>query len=106
MKKNRNGSLPRIMHVVLSLGVGGAEKLVYDMVRHPTFVRQRPVVCCLQMIGPLGKKLQKDGFKIYFRQRRNGLNSSLILWLRKIMRKERIQFVHAHQYGPSPVPVA
>ena len=91
---------PKLMHVVLSLGVGGAEKLVYDMMRHPAFKDRHPVVCCLQMIGPLGEKLREEGFKVYFRQRRNGFDYGVIKWLRQIMCDEGIEVVHAHQYTP------
>lgn len=88
------------MHVVLSLGVGGAEKLVYDMVRHPSLQGRRPVICCLDRLGQLGEKLQDEGFSVYFPKRKKGFDSGLIFWLRDILRKEQIDIVHAHQYTP------
>jgi L-malate glycosyltransferase len=90
----------RIMHVVLSMDVGGAEKLVYDMVRHPVFAFSRPVVCCLDAVGELGEKLLQERFAVYCMKRRSGIDLSVIPWLRDIIMREKITVVHAHQYTP------
>lgn len=96
----QGGEIPRLMHVILGMGVGGAEKLVYDMARHPYVQENKPVICCLDMVGQLGEKLQEEGFNVYVPKRKNGFDYSLIFWLRDIIRKERIDIVHAHQYTP------
>jgi len=90
----------RIMHVVLSMDVGGAEKLVYDMVRHPIFAFSRPVVCCLDAVGAFGEKLLQERYAVYCRKRRSGIDLSVIPWLREIILSEKITVVHAHQYTP------
>lgn len=95
-----NNKAPKIMHVVISMVVGGAERLVYDMVRYPTFAGNPPVVCCMDMVGELGEKLQKEGYKVYCKGRRPGLDFSMISWLSDIIRQEKIDVVHAHQYSP------
>jgi len=82
------------------MAVGGAEKLVYDMVRYGSFADQKPVICCLDELGKLGEKLREQGYKIYIKNRKSGLDWDIIFWLRKIMRKECIEVVHAHQYTP------
>lgn len=91
---------PKILHVVISMVVGGAERLVYDMVRYSAFADNRPVVCCMDSIGELGDKLIKDGYKVYCKGRRPGLDLEMISWLRNIMKQERVDIVHAHQYSP------
>lgn len=90
----------KVLHVVLSLGVGGAEKLVYDMVRRLPSDEYSPSVCCLQLVGPLGEKLEEQGIPVYFRQRIPGFDWGLIAWLRGIIRRENIDVIHAHQYTP------
>ncbi len=90
----------RILHVVLSMAVGGAEKLVFDMARYPNFAANRPVVACLDMVGELGEKLKADGYTVYLKNRQSGLDRSVIPWLRDIIRRENITVVHAHQYTP------
>lgn len=90
----------RILHVVISMTVGGAERLVDDMVRYPVFADAKPVVCCLESPGELGEKLRCDGYKVYAKERRSGWDFSIVPWLRDIIRKEKITVVHAHQYTP------
>ncbi|RQW86066.1 MAG: glycosyltransferase [Geobacter sp.] len=80
--------------------VGGAERLVYDMVRYPAFAENKPVVCCLDSMGELGEKLRQEGYTVYCKARREGLDLGVISWLREIMRREQITVVHAHQYTP------
>lgn len=90
----------RVLHVVLSMEVGGAEKLVYDMVRHQSLVDRPPAVCCLDTVGELGVKLREEGIPVHCKGRRPGLDFSVIPWLAGVMRQERATVVHAHQYTP------
>ena len=91
---------PKILHVVISMVVGGAERLVYDMVRYPAFAANPPVVCCMDEIGELGEELKEQGYKVYCKGRKPGFDFSMIAWLRAIMRIENVDVVHAHQYSP------
>jgi len=93
------GSL-RVMHVLLTMGVGGAEKLVYDMVRCLDPATVSSSVCCLQDMGPLGEKLREQGVPVFFHERRQGVDWSMVGWLRQLMIAEHIDVVHAHQYTP------
>lgn len=91
---------PRVLHVLLAMGVGGAEKLAYEMVRALPSKGFEPLVCCLQLFGPLGEALRDEGVPVYFRERIPGVDLGLIRWLRDIMRRERIDIVHAHNFTP------
>lgn len=95
-----NQKPPKILHVVISMVVGGAERLVYDMVRYPAFVDNPPIVCCMDAIGELGEKLKEQGYKVYCKGRKPGFDLEMIAWLRAIMRIENVDVVHAHQYSP------
>lgn len=91
---------PKILHVVISMVVGGAERLVYDMVRYTEFADNPPIVCCMDEIGELGEKLKEQGYKVYCKGRKPGFDFEMIAWLRSIMRIENVDVVHAHQYSP------
>ena len=92
---------PKIMHVVLSLNAGGgAERLVFDMVRDPFFAGNPPVVCCLQEVGALGNQLLAENFKVFCHAKHARFDLSMVGWLASIMEEERIDVVHAHQYTP------
>lgn len=90
----------KILHVLLSMGVGGAEKLVYDMILHMDHEQYQPSVCCLQQLGPLGEKLLQQGIPVFSTVRKQGFDFRLILWLRELIRSEQIDVIHAHQYTP------
>lgn len=98
--KTEQKKTPKVLHVVLTMNVGGAEKLVFDMVRHPSFADCRPVICCLDAVGELGAKLRAEGYSVYLKNRRNGVDLSVIPWLREIIVREQANVVHAHQYTP------
>ncbi|GAM10586.1 putative glycosyltransferase YpjH [Geobacter sp. OR-1] len=93
-------SSPKILHVILSMSVGGAETLVYNMVRHHSFSGNRPVICCLKSSGELGDKLKEEGYTVYNHSSGAGTDWSLIGWIRDIILTEKIDVVHAHQYPP------
>jgi glycosyltransferase involved in cell wall biosynthesis len=91
------------MHVVLSLVEGGgAEKLAYEMVRAGNPSSEPPVICCLQMVGALGEKLRQEGINVYCRSKnqKKGVDFGLVQWLSRVIRTEKIQVIHAHQYTP------
>ncbi len=85
--------VPKLLHVVISMAVGGAEKLIYDMVRYDSFAESKPNICCLE-------KLVEQNFQVYYKNRKSGIDWSVINWLRKIIINEKIDIVHAHQYSP------
>lgn len=89
-----------ILYVVWSMGVGGAEKLAYDMVRSLPRHKFRAVVCSVEYGGVLGDRLRDEGYAVYHRKSVPGLDWGMISWLRNIIRTERVEVIHAHQYNP------
>ena len=89
-----------VMQLVLSLIIGGTEKLVYEIAQRVNRDEVSPVVCCLDEIGVFGEKLREAGVPVYVLNRRPGLDWSLLPKLRDIIIKERIDVIHAHQYTP------
>lgn len=89
-----------ILHVLWSLGVGGAEKLAYDMIRSLPDDRFRPVVCSVEQFGFLGERLRASGYPVYHRKSQPGMDMGMVRWLRGIIEREQIEVIHAHQYSP------
>jgi len=102
VKSNSKGRRPlRVLFVVLSLGVGGAEKLVYDIILHLSPWDVTPIVCCLDMIGSLGESLIECKIPVYLLgRRRGGIDWGLASRMNRIISDERIDVIHAHQYTP------
>ena len=93
--------MPRatICHVLFSLTTGGAEVLAGRLGRRLSG-SYRTIFCCLDDIGPLGDQLRDDGFPVYHLQRRSGLNLGSSNRLASLLRRERVDVIHAHQFGP------
>jgi glycosyltransferase involved in cell wall biosynthesis len=90
----------KIMHVILSMHVGGAERLVYDMATCPLFSDNPPAVCCMDDVGELGEKLRTEGYTVHCKGRKPGIDFAMFLWLRDMIKREKADVVHAHQYSP------
>src|ERR1022692_2279239 len=85
---------PRVIHLVESLEIGGAEKLVCDFVvgRGP----ETTSVICLEMIGALGGFLRAQGFRV-------DLVGMKARWrtierLRILLKRERPDILHCHNF--------
>jgi glycosyltransferase involved in cell wall biosynthesis len=50
----------RVMFVITSMPVGGAETLLVNLVRRMDHARFLPEVCCLKALGPLGEELARE----------------------------------------------
>jgi L-malate glycosyltransferase len=90
----------KVMQLVLSLVIGGTEKLVYDLVCNVDRQHVRPVICCLDEFGELGEDLQRKGYPVYALKRQPGIDWRLIPRLHAILRNEQIEIIHAQQYTP------
>lgn len=90
---------PTICHVLHTMHVGGAEILAAAYARRaaPAF---RSVFACLDDLGQLGAKLRDEGFTVEVVGRRPGFDWRCAQRLARFLRRERVDLIHAHQYGP------
>src|SRR5262245_27618235 len=89
----------RVVHVLHSMAVAGAEVLVYDFIaRRQSGVEQ--VVVTLDAVGPLGEALRERGVTVECLGRRPGLDVTLPVRLARALSRHRAEVVHAHQYTP------
>jgi sugar transferase (PEP-CTERM/EpsH1 system associated) len=85
--------------VLHSLHVGGAEVLAARLARQlqSSF---RFVFVCLDEQGTLGDELSKEQFAVRVLGRRPGFDARCTWQLQQILKQERVDLVHAHQYTP------
>jgi sugar transferase (PEP-CTERM/EpsH1 system associated) len=93
-----DASRPVVVELVHSLGIGGAELLVYAFVTRLSEFSY--VVVCLDELGQLGQSLQEQGVPVYCLTRKAGLDWSCVAKLRQIIKRHGATIVHAHQYTP------
>jgi len=88
------------MHVLLTLEVGGAERLVVNVLRHLDPDRYVRSVCALQGGGPLQEELERLGVRVFLLRKREGVDGPLILKLARLLRRERVDLLHTHNSAP------
>lgn len=89
-----------VLHVVHSLNIGGAEKLVHDLAIATDSDAFRVEVACLDALGTLSTGLAVRGHTIHPLARRPGLDALLPLRIADLCRHRDLSVVHAHQYTP------
>lgn len=86
-----------VLHVVLSLEIGGMENVIYDLVTGADQSRFRPMVLCLQSLGPFARELSEKGFPVFLAEPMRGLWSWV--WpapIIRCIRENRVDVVHVH----------
>lgn len=89
-----------IMQIVHSMGTAGAEKVVYDIVNNLKGDKFSFSICCLDFIGDLGKQLIDKGIEVFSLDRKPGVDFKLINRLKRILKEQEVDIIHAHQYTP------
>jgi glycosyltransferase involved in cell wall biosynthesis len=88
-----------VCQLLHSLDVGGAEVLAARLARG-LLGTHRFVFACLDGLGPLGEELRGEGFPVEVLGRRPGTDWGCVRRLAGLLRRERVDLIHAHQYTP------
>lgn len=92
-----NATPPTVAFVVHEMRVGGAELMVQTLVRALEH-EIRPVVLCLDAVGPLGEQLRDSGVPVMCGERRPGIDLACGRRLGTFCRELGVNVVHAQQY--------
>ncbi len=82
----------RVMFVITSMPVGGAETLLANLVRSFDRVRIQPQICCLKELGPLGEELRNE-LPVHSHYIRHKFDVAVLWRLRKLLIAEGIDAV-------------
>lgn len=89
-----------VLHIIPALPVGGAENLVFHMVRGLDRRRFTPAVCVLGERGPMGAEMERAGIEVtalgLFDTR--GRLIRLVPRLRRLLVERGVRIVHTHLY--------
>ena len=88
-----------VCQLLHGLGVGGAEVLAARLARQLGGA-YRFLFVCLDELGSLGEQLRADGFSVGVLGRRPGVDWRCAYRLGALLRRERVDLLHAHQYTP------
>lgn len=99
MKQNRNKKT-NVLHLLLSLEVGGAERIVCSMMQKNRSDLFMYSACCLDSKGSYGNKLELKGNKVTLLPRKSGIDWSMPWKLARLIQREDIDIIHAHGETP------
>lgn len=89
----------RVAHVVVSLGVGGAETMLVGTALASRARGDQPIVVCLSERGPLAQPLERAGIRVHDLGARSALGAVYVPWrLARLLRAERIDLVQTWMY--------
>jgi glycosyltransferase involved in cell wall biosynthesis len=90
----------RVLYLIVDLTVGGAEDHLLSLARNLDKARFLPVVCCIGRKGPIGAEIEAAGVRVeeLGKLRKGGFDREIVPLLRALIRRERIDLVHAHMY--------
>jgi glycosyltransferase involved in cell wall biosynthesis len=88
-----------VAHVVLSLQVGGMERVVLHLANQGKLAGHRVRVICLEKPGLLGEQAKSMGLDVISLGKQPGLTPGLVGEIRGVLRETRLDVVHTHQIG-------
>ncbi|WP_094549493.1 glycosyltransferase family 4 protein [Petroclostridium xylanilyticum] len=97
----------KILYLINSLGLGGAENLLVTTLKHLDRKRFQVDVCCLRRSEPLKQEIENMNIKIYdfkappFKISDIKIMVYCIKKLRKLVKEEKYDIVHTHLYESS-----
>jgi glycosyltransferase involved in cell wall biosynthesis len=83
------------MQVVLSLRVGGLERVVVDLVNHASD-EFRFIVCCLEEPGPWAGEIPPSRGKVVAFNKKFGVDWRMVWKIASLARAERVDVIHTH----------
>lgn len=89
-----------VAQLVLSLELGGLERLVVNFVSSIDRERFKIVVGCLEGPGPLAEAIESLGISITTFNRRPGIDWRLIPMIARWLKRERAGLLHTHNAAP------
>lgn len=86
-----------VLHLVLSLDIGGLERLVSELALLMDKERYNVEVCCLDRLGAFSDNLIKNGIKVHLLQRNQNHYDYLFAFkLMKLLRNRSVHVLHMH----------
>ena len=98
MKGDEPGPV-RVVQVIWSLGLGGAEQVVIRLAAGLDRRRFQPLVCCLDQPGPFATRAEAVGVEVVALDKRGPLDVRAAVRLARLLRARQVDVVHTHLWG-------
>lgn len=90
-----------VLHVIDTLGLGGAERFLVNLVRHLDASKYEPVVAWLSESGPFAEDLKHTGIEVIGIGARGHRDVRALSRLIRVMRERRVAIVNTHLFVDS-----
>lgn len=86
----------KVLHVIESMGVGGAERVVANYIKYHDRAQFHPQVCTLKQGGETADELRARQVTVHSLHKKDGLDLHVLTALRRVIHDEGIRIVHLH----------
>ncbi len=87
----------KVMHIILDMGPGGAERVVLSYLKKMDKSLFEPMLCVLWRVFPSEiNEVEKAGITYYHMKKKSGWDTKTLLELAAIIKKEKIDILHLH----------
>lgn len=91
----------KVVHVTYDMRIGGTEMVIKSLVESFKNTEIDMSIFCIESpLGPWGNEIREKGVNIYQFNRRAGFDWKLVLAIRALILKNKIDVIHCHQYTP------
>jgi glycosyltransferase involved in cell wall biosynthesis len=90
--------MTNVLYLITELDVGGAERILFDLVTHLDRAKYNPAVACLTGHGDVGRMLEKAGVPVHYLDMRGKYDLRLLFTLPRLLRELNIQILHTFLY--------
>ena len=89
----------KYLHIITSLNIGGAETMLFRLIKHRSDLLESTIVISLTKNGEIGKALEAMGVKVLSLEMNNWLSIfKTLLKLKKIIQNEKPSIIHTWMY--------
>ena len=88
----------RVMHIIWSLDLGGAEQVVMNLTRHFDRKKFQPIVCCLNEKGRYAYLVENDGIPVFEMKKYPKLDFLLLPRLVRLIKRTKVDLIHTHLF--------
>jgi glycosyltransferase involved in cell wall biosynthesis/predicted ATP-grasp superfamily ATP-dependent carboligase len=86
----------RVLQLLPGLAIGGIERMVLDLAGALSPEQYITSFCTFDREGALAEEVREMGMPLHFRKRQGSVDLGFVMWLARLLRREGIDVVHAH----------
>ncbi|NQY86758.1 MAG: glycosyltransferase [Colwellia sp.] len=90
-----------IMHITFDMRIGGTEMVIKNIIDgSDTNLFTMAILCIESPLGPFAEDLKKDNIRFFELNRQPGFDINLIKKIRSLIKDNKVDIIHCHQYTP------